>query len=500
MSRAREISKLHSVSRGSDGAVPFSLTDAALDTLDGFQFGLKDTGAVVDQTEALQKLFAEGIAANKVVDLPDGTFHYTNLTLPHVTAYDTGSPYFTGALRVRGRPNTVLKRLPGGDASFGVASKRYVDNVPYGTSPVWFEGIRFDGAGNCQDVFVDLSYGSIIKDCIFEGGTRHGLHLPVTTKNGTALLGARCCGKIVDNIFRNNGDTGLVVADAVGSAFITDFWLERNKAYDNGKRNMNIGQAAGWKILANHAWHFGIAPAPGETWGVRINNFLSATVLGNVFEGHAAQTYNLLAQINGDGAALEGVQFLLGKGLAVQFDAPATLKLDSCRFPRAGAKVAILSNTAGAIIIDEGSTYAEADPYDFVSGGFNSAVRLFANGVNAGSPPRVLNGRQRHGVLGMTAYPGLVGWDTNVDFQCDDYTPETIFASFNATGTRIGWLHTAPRAGLRYKFVRPSYATGTIQIRRPGDASAWINLGPGSTLEVAHNGFAWLPLDIGTAP
>lgn len=192
---------------------------------------------VTDDTAALQAAFD----SHARVELRAGaTYLVRNLVVP-------ATPHWT----LEGRGAT-LKKAPGGDPHYLLASARYLANRPEAQPPVWIRDLRLDAAGVAAHALVHQSWSGEVADVEAWGATSHGILLTAETRDGTpfpesTLVNTRWRGLRV----HHNGGHGFYARDRRHRNRVTDGYLEGSYLYANAGYGVRLDAGAGWKVTVN---------------------------------------------------------------------------------------------------------------------------------------------------------------------------------------------------------------------------------------------------------
>lgn len=472
--------------QGSAGAGSFQTAEGthwrlAVQPLYPEMFGAAGDG-VTDDTTTLQAAINWTVTNNVVLRLRSRTYLVTNITFPHNTAYDSNPvPLYQSLPRILGEPGATIKKKTGADNTYLAASARWATNVAFPTSPIWIEGVRFDGANIATTTFVSVAWGATYKDCVFTGATQDGAWEPATTKNGTAIGGPRSNGLYRRNTFYNNGHYGLNVDPFSGSAVISDYWLLDNLIYDNGPGNASLGQISGWVIRGNHAYWSAVSPASGN-WSVTLGDGLASSIGGNIWEGHSATHYGL--QVGGGASGpvtIEGDQFEVGLGCSATFNS-AACKLIRVRNSKFIGSTLLqhAQSDATCELVSENNSFDASGGYAFSGGGSHLGL-LTSSGDRIGTDQNVYSGVQKSGDLSVETRSGVF---TPASFPYQSLAADQFTARRTATlSTDIVFnLPASPKRGMKRRIVRAGAATGAhnLNIQTSG-GGAVISLGSAAT-------------------
>lgn len=468
--------------------------------VNGQMFGAQGDGAT-DDTTALQNAIAYTVSNNVTLRLGGGTYLVTNITFPHNAVYDFNpAPYWQSLPRIVGDPGATIKKMAGGDNTYLAASDRWSTNVGFPTSPMWIEGVTFDGAGLAANVFVSVAFNSIVRNCVFTGGTQYGVYEPVTTENGTAIVGGRSSSTYEKNQIFGNGALGLAVDVLAGSAVISDYWLVDNLIYDNGPGNAGINQISGWIIRGNHCYWFNRPPASGN-WSVFLGDGVASSISGNIWEGYAGGWAGL--EISGGASGpvtIENDQFETGAGCVATFNGGACnlIRVRNCKFFGATALEHAQSNAA-CELVSENNTFVNTSPYVFSSGPSHAGV-LTALNDRIGSNQDVYYGRQFSDSYSVQTRPGVI-YPAAFPYQVTNVDQNVIRVTGVLAADEVIKMPAMPLRAMAYRVIRSTSATGAFNLNiQTGAGSLIIALDTAGTYaDVEYDGQNWIYTATGNA-
>lgn len=441
-------------------------------------FGAVGNG-VANDTTALQRAMNVAQALGKPLVLAnDATYAVTNLQVPMTEPFTPGDAYLPFQIVSQPAPGATIKKITGGDNTYLIANKRWVDNVAFGSAPWELHGVVLDGNSVAADVLVQTAFRFRLDRCIIRNGTRHGLWEPVTTKNGTPLGGTRVASVYERSIITNNAGTGFLVdAFGAGTHFITDATITDCEIYDN-EIQMDMQQAAGWTLSNVRTWHFARAVS-GSNFDARIVGGVHQ-VTGCVFGGGPVARDTLVIDLDYYPSAITSTLIQAGNGLRVRKKAGTSapnnlLRLTDCsfmvmNFGSPSASRLIIENDASINVQTINCTFEASSYVNFISGSSNAA-KWTASGDFITPTGVTLGGRQRHN--SPREEIGGVLFSTNAD--CSPTVSQRTVCYVGAmTADRIVTLPPPNQNGEVVIINREGSVTGGFHIRIHYPAGTWI--------------------------
>lgn len=457
--------------------------------------------------DVLEKAMYASAFDNIAIDIParEDPYLVGNIIVPQNPVWNVNpQPLGTYMVRLHGQTGATLKKVSSVDNGYLLAPGNWVDETGFANGPIHLENLVLDGAGIAQDTAVTGFWGASFVNVVFRGATRHGAYSPSMTRSGGAMGGSTVTPLYERCDFYMNGSDGLSLEDiSIGTHYITDGWLSDCRAYNNGRYQFNMGQAAGWKLCGNHAWSTATVANATIVALSRMKDALGAMIGPNIWEGLFTvaapdQQYGLLLDGGYGAVDLNAQTFLRGLGLKVNFTGPAdVVKVRGSIFVGADAHIMHARNASGYTLESEGNVFECTTPYRF-SGGAGHFEAIVADRDRIQGVLPLFDGEQREGLYSI--------WQPNkVQYPATNANSALFYRSGKVqrytgaiTADRDLTLPASPYNGMEYTVVRASTATGafSIVIKTSGGTPV-VNIAVSKYATVKYDGAAWVVVSTG---